>query len=108
VSDLLLLQIHRAPQLDHLAIEFHVHLVEVPTPLAKAAHPAKPLTTDVRGRQRSEAVPPMPHGLVANVDAALGQAILDIAEREVALRGAASFRKSAELRGSWGLFLRFR
>jgi hypothetical protein len=49
----------------------HIHLVEVPLPLPEALHPAHPLATDVGGEQRAEAVPPVAHGLVADVDPAL-------------------------------------
>jgi hypothetical protein len=37
---------------------------------------------DLRGEHRSEPVPPEPDRLVANVDAALEQQILDLAERQ--------------------------
>src|SRR5215211_1202682 len=63
------------PQVAHLAVHLHVHLVEMPPPLSKPAHPAHTLPTDVTCKQRSESVPPVAHRLVADVDAALGQQV---------------------------------
>jgi hypothetical protein len=37
--------------------------------------------SDLGGEYRSKPVPPKPDGLVANVDTALGQQILDVAQR---------------------------
>ena len=50
--------IDRAPQVDHLAIQLHVHLVKVPAPLAETLHPAHPLPADVAGEQWTEPAPP--------------------------------------------------
>ena len=54
----LALVIDCAPQVVRLAIDLHKHLVEVPPPVAEAAHTADPLTADVSGEQWPEAVPP--------------------------------------------------
>ena len=35
----------------------------------------------IRGEQRPEPVPPEPHRLMTNVDATLGQQVLDLAQR---------------------------
>ena len=45
---------------------------------------ADPLTANVGGEQRGEPVPPVPHRLMAKIDAALEQEIFDVpqAERE--------------------------
>ena len=74
--------IDRSPEVHHLAVELDVHLVEVPAPMPEPAHSADPLPADVRGEQRTEAVPPMPHRLVADVDAAFEQQVLNITQRE--------------------------
>jgi hypothetical protein len=74
--------IDRAPQIDHLAVQFHVHLVEMPLPLPEAAHPVNPLPPDVGSEQRTEAVPLQPHCLMAQVDAALKQQVLNNSEAQ--------------------------
>jgi hypothetical protein len=74
--------VDRAPQLDHLAIQFHVHLIKVPAPMPEAAHPADPLAPDVAGEHGTEPVPPHPHRLVAQVDPALKQEVLDVPQRQ--------------------------
>jgi len=62
----------------HLTVDLHIHLVEVPLPLAEASHTADPLAPDVGGEQRAEPVPPVAHGFVANVDPAFEQQVFDI------------------------------
>jgi hypothetical protein len=74
--------VNGAPQVNHLAVELHVHLVQVPTPVPKASHSADPLAANVSGEQRPEPVPPVPNGFVANVDAALEQKVFDVAQAE--------------------------
>jgi hypothetical protein len=68
--------IDRPPQVDHLTIQLHVHLVQMPTPVAKATHPAHPLLADIAGEEWSKPVPPEAHGLVADVDPPLEQQVL--------------------------------
>ena len=41
-----------------------------------------PALADLGGKQRTEPVPPVPHGLVADVDATLGQQVLDLTQRQ--------------------------
>ena len=65
-----------------LAIDLHVDLINMPSPVAKATQPADPLTTDVGSEHRTEAVPPQPHRLVAEVDAPLKEQILHIPQRK--------------------------
>src|SRR3954447_22819850 len=74
--------VDRTPQVAHLAVHLHVHLVEVPTPLAEPTHAAHPLPADVTCKQRTEPVPPIAYCLMADVDAALGEQILDVPEAE--------------------------
>ena len=71
-----------APKIVAFAIDLHEDLVHVPSPMWPGAHPVDPLPADVSGEHRAEAVPPEPDRLVAYLDAALVQQILDIPERE--------------------------
>jgi len=71
-----------APEVMHLAVDLHIHLVEVPFPLAKALHSVHPLAPDIGCKQRAEPVPPMPHRLVADVDPVLGQQILNVPQAQ--------------------------
>jgi hypothetical protein len=41
---------------------------------------ANSLPAHVRGEQGPESIPPQPHGLVADIDAALEQQVLDVAQ----------------------------
>jgi hypothetical protein len=70
--------VDRSPEVNHLAVELHVHLIEVPSPVAKPAHATDPLATNITREYRAEPVPPMAHCLVADVDAALEQQVLHI------------------------------
>src|SRR5580692_2220967 len=47
-----------------------------------AAHVRDPPLADLGGDHRAKPVPPEPHGLMADVDPALRQEILDIAQRQ--------------------------
>ena len=71
-----------APEVVHLADDLHVDLVEMPPPMSEGPHPLDPLPADLGGEHRAEPVPPEPHRLVADVDAALGQQVLHIPERQ--------------------------
>ena len=73
-----------APQVHHFPIHPDVHLIKMPLPMAEATHPADPLATNVGSEQRAKPVPPEPHRLVAEIDAALEQQVFDVpqAERE--------------------------
>lgn len=66
----------------HLAVDLDVHLIEMPFPLPNAPHPAYPLPADVTREQRPESVPPKPHRLVAQVNAALEQQIFHVPQRQ--------------------------
>ena len=67
-----------APQVMHLAVDLHVHLIKVPSPLTNAAHGTDPLPSYVAREQWTEPVPPEAHCLMAKVDAAFEQQVLDI------------------------------
>jgi len=68
--------IDRALEVDHLAVELHVHLVEMPAPVPEPAHPRNSPAADVACEQRPEPVPPHPHRPMADVDPTLEQQIL--------------------------------
>ena len=74
--------INRTPEVIRLAVYLHEHLVEVPFPVPEAAHAIDPLAAYLACKHRPEPIPPETHRLVANVDAALEQQILDVAQRQ--------------------------
>jgi hypothetical protein len=57
-----------------------IGLVEMPSPVGEGAHVIDTLPADLGGEHRAEPVPPQPHSLVADVDAALEQQVLDVAQ----------------------------
>ena len=57
-------------------------LIQMPAPLRIAAHVRDASLTNLGGEHRAKPVPPEPDGLVADVDPALGQQILDVAQRQ--------------------------
>jgi hypothetical protein len=78
----LALVIDRSPEIVHLAVDFHVDLVEVPAPMTEASHAVYPLPADIAGKEWPKPVPPLAHRLMANVDAALEQQVLDVPQGE--------------------------
>ena len=71
-----------APEIAELSIDLHKHLVQMPPPLRIAVYVRDPLLSDLGGEHRTKPVPPKPDGLIADVDPALGQEILDVAQRQ--------------------------
>jgi hypothetical protein len=69
-------------EVKHLAIEFDVDLVEMPSPMGELTHLLHPPAADLAGENRAEPVAPQPHRLVADVDAALEQQVLHVAQRQ--------------------------
>lgn len=63
-------------------VDLHKYFVEMPAPLWAAIPQPKASLPDLSGEQRTKPVPPQPHGPVADVDPALSQHILDIAQRQ--------------------------
>lgn len=70
------------PEIMHLAVDLHVHLVEMPAPVRAFSHLAHPLFADFSREYGTETVPPQPHCLMTNIDATFRQKILDIAQRQ--------------------------
>ena len=56
------------------AIDADEHLIKMPAPVRPVA-PVYPLLPDLGGKQWTKAVPPIPHGFIADGDAALKQEI---------------------------------
>jgi hypothetical protein len=50
--------------------------------MSEAAHPRRTLATNIGSKHRPKPVPPHSDGLVADVDAALEQQILDVPQRK--------------------------
>ncbi|MFZ3326535.1 MAG: DUF4331 family protein [Methylocella sp.] len=65
-----------------LPVNLHKGLIQVPAPLQIAAHVRDASLTNLGGEHRAKPVPPEPDGLVADVDPAVGQEILDVAQRQ--------------------------
>jgi hypothetical protein len=63
------------------SVDLHEHLVKVPSPVA-GRHALDAAFPELGCEQRAEAVPPEPHRLVADLDAALVQQILDAPQLE--------------------------
>jgi len=54
----LTLLVYPAAEANHLAVELHVHIIEMPAQVPEALHPVDPLSADVCSKQRTEPVPP--------------------------------------------------
>ena len=70
------------PQVAELAVDLHKHLIQMPTPLGEAAQTRNPVLSDLCREHRAKPVPPKSDGFMADVDPALGQEILDVAQRQ--------------------------
>ena len=70
-----------APQVMHLAVDLHVDLIEMPSPMSHALHPANPLPSDFPCEHRAKAVPPEPDSFMTKINAALEQQIFYIPQR---------------------------
>jgi hypothetical protein len=74
--------IHSPPKGMRLAVDTHENLVQVPSPIRVRTHLLDTFTADFSGEHWAKSIPPVPHRFVADVDAALVQQVLDIAERK--------------------------
>ncbi|MEO6359063.1 MAG: hypothetical protein ABIO43_00635, partial [Sphingomicrobium sp.] len=63
-------------------IHLHVHLVEVPAPVPETAHLVDPPPADLACEKGAKPIPPQAHRLVADVDPAFEQQVLDVAQGE--------------------------
>lgn len=77
----LALMIHGAPKITGIAVYLHEHFVKVPAP-AGTGNLSDAALSDLRSKQRAEPIPPQTRRLVADIDAALMQKVLDLAQRK--------------------------
>jgi hypothetical protein len=78
----LALMVDGAPQIAGLAGNRHEHLVHVPAPLRDLTQIAGSAFSDHACEQASKAIDPKPDALMADIDTALMEQILDVAQRE--------------------------
>jgi hypothetical protein len=71
--------IDSAPEIAELAVDLHKHLIQMPPPLRIVARVRNSLLSDLGIEYRAKQVQPKPDRLMADVDPALGQEILDVA-----------------------------
>ena len=74
--------INGSPKVMGDAIDLHEDLVQMPTPVGQGPHSLHPFAPDLGGKHWAKAVPPEPHGFMADLDAPLMQEVLDVAQRE--------------------------
>ena len=65
-----------------LAVDLHGNLVQVPLLIRVCTHFLVKFGADFSGKNRAKSIPPAPQSFVADVDPALVQQVLDIAERK--------------------------
>jgi hypothetical protein len=65
------------PEVVLLAVDLHEDLVEMPPPVART-HSLHTALADLGGEHRPEPMPPEPHCLMTDVDAALVQQVFDV------------------------------
>ena len=73
--------VHSTPEVVLHAVDLHEHLNQVPTP-AGGAQACDPLFADLSCKYRPEPLHPEPNRLMAHLDAALMQKVLDVPEGE--------------------------
>ncbi len=71
--------IDSSPKIMSLPIDFHEHLVQMPAPLARSHGRNTPFSY-LRREHWTEAMPPVSHRFMTDIDAALVQEILDISK----------------------------
>ncbi len=74
----LTLVIYGAPQVVGFTVDLYELLVQMPLQVRMTAKVLNPFSSNLRGKHRAEPVPPKPHRLVANINTALVQQILDV------------------------------
>jgi hypothetical protein len=76
------LVVNRPPKVVHLANNLFVDLIEASPLLVESPDVLDAPSADLGRDHRTDAVPPQPHSLVEDVDAALEQQVLDVAQRQ--------------------------
>jgi hypothetical protein len=95
------------PEVAGGTVDFCGNPIQMPPPVGQGPHSVDPLAADLGGEHRAEAVPPEPHGLMADVAAALLQQVFDVAQPE-RLTDGHRHGKTDDLRASlevleWGV-----
>ena len=70
------------PEIAGSAVDLHEDLIQMPTPLDEPAHVRNPPLPDLRREHRAKPVPLEPDGLMADINPAFGQEILDVPQRQ--------------------------
>jgi hypothetical protein len=63
--------VDRSPEVVRDVVDPHEDLIQMPSPVGQEPHAIDPLSPDLGGEHWAEAVPPKPHGLMADLDAPL-------------------------------------
>lgn len=71
-----------SPEVMDFAINLHEDLVEMPSGLDARAHAINPSLAHLGSEHRAKAVPPDPHCLMADLDAAFVKTFFDIPQRK--------------------------
>ena len=71
-----------SPEIVRLAIDLHEDFVQMPAPLRNSPQAFYQSPSDLRSKHGSEAVPPEPHSLVADINPAFEEQVLDLPQRE--------------------------
>ena len=58
------------------------NLTKPPAPIPNAPHPAHPPSSDFGSEHRTEPIPPQPHRLMANIDAALEKQVFNVSQAQ--------------------------
>lgn len=74
--------IYRTPQIVKFAIDLHIGLIEMPSPMATASHPVHSLSADVGREHRTKAIPPQTHGLMTEINTALEKQVFYVPQRQ--------------------------
>ena len=74
--------IHSPPKIVRLAVDLHEHLIQMPLPVCPWPHSINPSAAHFGSKQWAKSVPLKPNCLMADVDAAFVQTILNIAKRK--------------------------
>ena len=68
-----------SPRVMSLTVDFHEHLVQMPPPPA-GFHSGSTPFSDLRGKHRTEPMPPISHRFMTDIDAAFVEKIFHIAK----------------------------
>ena len=74
--------INGTPQIMLNTVDFYENLVQMPPPMCSVTSLDNTLFSDFRGKHRAKSLPPKPYCLMANIDTALSQYILNLPQRE--------------------------